>query len=479
MTKIAEKIKERLAEKATTDRFERSFYTRDLAPVPDIISTTVFNNLPDVVVRPTSIDEIVELMKLAEQEKVPVTPRAGATTAYLNAVPVKKGIVLDLTGFKGIVAVDEKNLTVTALAGTSWKELNAELEQYELTACSLPSSGESATIGGWFNMEGYGLGSYQYGCFHDQVTAAEIVLPKGEVIAAAADSRYPLEWFAGSEGTLGIVGALTFKVRNIPEAEEHFAVEYAGVEQVQSALEFLSKLDTEELPYNVHWSNPIFYRFLRELGYEVFTESNILLLTYQGKEPEVSRGRQIIHNMVEKTGGELKEAAEAAQEWEERFRSLRIKRGGPTLLAAEVIIPVKNLQLFCRQLQKIGQRAAVYGHMLDKERITTLVMYHADETQKIEYLFLMAKTKLIYDAAIKLGGRPYGIGLWNSVYLQKAYSQEQIRELQKIKKLLDPQKIINPGKILNPPLLVNPKLFALGAASANMISRMGRIGRGR
>lgn len=89
MTKAAERLSELLGDKVTTDAFERSFYARDLAPVPGFLSRTIFQNTPEIVVRPTSQDDIVAVMKIALEEKIPVTARAGATTAFLNAVPVK------------------------------------------------------------------------------------------------------------------------------------------------------------------------------------------------------------------------------------------------------------------------------------------------------------------------------------------------------------------------------------------------------
>ncbi|ATW25875.1 FAD-binding oxidoreductase [Candidatus Formimonas warabiya] len=479
MTKAAERLSELLGDKVTTDAFERSFYARDLAPVPGFLSRTIFQNTPEIVVRPTSQDDIVAVMKIALEEKIPVTARAGATTAFLNAVPVKGGIVLDTTGLKGILDIDEKNRWVKALPGTSWKKIDEELMEYGLTACSLPSSAEASTAGGWFNMEGYGIGSVKYGGFHDQVQSAQLVLAGGRIIRSEKEGEYPLSWFAGSEGTLGIVSELEFQVREAPEYTKNYALEYDTVSQVQEALEMTHKWDGPDAPYHVHWSNGDFHEFLDQLGYHAPIKNNLLLVTYQGNQAQVHRGEQMVKDLMGKTQGKWVDEETADAEWADRFRAMRIKRGGPTLLAAEVLLPSARLAHFCAQLAALGQRAAVYGHLLDRGRINILVMYHADETKVLEYLFLMAKTKKIYDAALGLGGRPYGFGAWNSLYLTRAYDQDRIQSMKEHKKMLDPLGIVNPGKVLDPPKVLNPRLFGLGTGSANLISGVLGIGRGR
>ncbi|KUO50075.1 MAG: hypothetical protein APF76_06315 [Desulfitibacter sp. BRH_c19] len=479
MTEGLTELEKKLNGNATSNEFERSFYTRDLAPVPDILSKVLFNSMPDMVIRPTSVDEIVQVLQTAHEDQIPVTPRAGATTAYLNAVPTQKGIVVDLTSLKGIINIDLDNLQVEVYVGTSWKELNAELKKHDLTVLSVPSSGEASTVGGWFAMEGYGIGSLKYGSFHKQVIAAEVVLPHGEIINSTVDSDYPLSWFAGSEGTLGIVTKITFKVRRTPEREVHIAIEYKNIKDIQDALLIIEDLNSDDIPYNVHWSNPDFYYMLKKIGYPAHEENHVLLVSCQGEHENTQASIQIVNEIAIKTNGEIVQNKTGENEWNERFRSLRIKRGGPTLLAAEVIIPINSLGEYYKLIENFGQRAATYGHMLDDHRIVLLLMYYADETKSLEYLFLMAKTQKVYNGAIKLGGRPYGIGVWNSVYIHKAYSPKFIKEIWGRKKLIDPKNIMNPGKIYGNSKLLHPKVFQIASSSANVISKFLGIGKGR
>lgn len=467
------------AEQVTTDPFERKFYARDLAPIPELLSKLLFKNLPDCVVRPMTAQDVAGVMVKAYAEQTPVTPRAGGTTAFLNAVPVQGGVVLDLTGLKGISQIDRENLTAEVWSGTSWKELRQGLAEFGLTTCSEPSSGESSTVGGWFNMEGYGIGSAAYGCFHNQVKHVQAVLADGRIIESTKDNCYPLHWFAGSEGTLGVTTKLTVQVRAIPEQELHLAVEYAGAAQVQEALTRLQSLPGAEAPYNVHWSNPDFSAMLARFGYATPSRQHVVTISYQGESTIVKQGEQTITAIALATGGKVLPREAGLHEWQERFRSLRIKRGGPTLLAAEVLLPVNRLAAFVQAVKKLKQKAAVYGHQLDNSQILIMIMFYADETRLLEYLFLLAKTKLLYDAALKLGGRPYGIGVWNAVYYARAYPAGERSARWERKKLLDPRNILNPGKIYTTPALLPPAAFGLGTAGANLLSSILQIGGGR
>ena len=122
-----------------------------------------------MVVRPADTEEVAEIMKTAFNHNIPVTPRAGASTVYFDSVPIKDGIVMDLNLIKGVVGVDEAGMTVTVKAGTTWSELDEYLNRRGLAPKSFPSSAPAASIGGWFCMMGYGIGSMKYGSLLSQV----------------------------------------------------------------------------------------------------------------------------------------------------------------------------------------------------------------------------------------------------------------------------------------------------------------------
>ncbi|HHW07204.1 MAG TPA: FAD-binding oxidoreductase [Clostridia bacterium] len=471
-------LADKLGAKMTMDEFERKFYTRDLAPVPKVMTQILFHTMPDAIVKPTAVEDIQEVLSFAQDQKTPVTPRAAATTAYLNTVPVNQGIVLDLNSLRGILSLESDTKVVEVWCGTPWIEVEEELNREGMAVCSCPSSGLSSTVGGWFSMEGYGIGSVQYGCFHDLVEEAEIVLPGGKVIHSTREGEYPLEWFMGKEGTLGVVTRIKFRIRQKPEVIRHFALGFKSLDDLAKAAMKLE--ETSAKPYNMHFANRVFFELQSELGFGTHcTDYEMLTVTYQGTEDEVQLGEREITRVARETGAMILDREVADEEWEQRFYALKIKRGGPTLLASEVILPLAKLDAFSQTVKKLGQRTAVYAHFMNDGKINCLVLYYADETKMPEYLFLLAKTKMVYDAALALGGRPYGTGLWNAVYVHRVYGADIRSRWLNRKTQLDPYNIMNPGKFYRPPALLHPAVFSLGAGMANGLSRSLGIGRGR
>ena len=478
MTQKYQRLMEEFQDQVTRDDFERSFYTRDLASVPPIMTRLMFQTKPDLVVSPLNEECIEETMRLAIEERLAVIPRAGATTAYMNTVPADGGILIDLNRLRGVLDIDKENLLAEAWSGTPWYEVEQTLQKNGFSLCTYPSSAVAATVGGWFNTEGYGIGSMQYGCFHDQVEAAQIYLPQGKWIDARQEGSYPLSWFMGKEGTLGIVSRVRFRIRHLPEAEYHAALAIDSFTQLVSIINRLAG----QAPgaYNVQFSDSDCFSMQADLGYEVpLHDRHLVCITYQGSAEEIKAAKKNVQQLAADTGAEMMPEQVGQEVWDDRLYALKIKRGGPTLLAGEVALSADKIPLFYQQVKKLNQRTAVYGHFMGPNKANILVQYYADESKNIQYLFQMAKTKRIYDAAISLGGRPYGVGIWNSVYLKRVFPEDILRQRKAIKHELDPLGIMNPGKYYSPPALLHPVLFGMGSGIANGISSLVGIGKGR
>ncbi|MCL5960463.1 MAG: FAD-binding oxidoreductase, partial [Chloroflexi bacterium] len=161
---IEEHLKGILGEAVTASPLERELYAHDLAAVPPFLSRALVRATPDIVAKPRSTEEVSAVLKYASDQRVTVTPRAAGSTAFHNSVPTKGGILLDLNALRGIVGVDAGRKTVTVLPATRWKELDDELRYgWGLAVKTYPTSAPSGTVGGWFNMGGFGVGSLKYG----------------------------------------------------------------------------------------------------------------------------------------------------------------------------------------------------------------------------------------------------------------------------------------------------------------------------
>lgn len=483
----AEKVKgllSLLGDRATANPFELGLYQYDLAAVPSLLSRTLFRTLPDVVVRPRSVEEVAAVLKYAAQQRLPVTPRAAASTAYYNAVPTRGGILLDLNGLRGILHVDSERATATVMAATRWKELDDELRyKWELAVKSYPTSAPASTIGGWFNMEGWGIGSLRYGGMHGQVLRAQAVLPGGEVVELTPTSNPPLSWLAGSEGTLGVITSLELSLRPAPEAESHHLIAFTGFASLQEAAGRLAHLDNK--PYHLHFADNMFTQVVKQAGFDTQAppDLHLLLTHYQGIRAEVEAAEGLIAGIIRQTGGKELGRDLAQEEWRNRFSEVRAKRAGPSLLGAETLLPLGVIAKYIESVKALGDRTRLpiytYGAVVSPDWCQPNSFFPTDERRRWPYLTALSVTKGLQDRAARLGGRPYGVGVWNTPYLGRIWTGVDRRERQRRKALLDPYGIMNPGKLYAAPHLLRKPFFGLAMGALNLLRRLGPFGETR
>lgn len=186
-------------------------------------------HIPDVVVLPESTDEVVDIIKIANELKIPVVPRAGATGLADGAVPLKRGILLDVKRMNQIIEIDDVNMTVTVQPGVGMLELNKVLGRMGLFYPDDPASYPCAIIGGRIGSGGFSLIGGGYGHVANLVISQEIVLPTGKIIRVGGGGGKKIrkssvgynlkDLFIGHQGTLGVTTEATLDICKKPEAE--------------------------------------------------------------------------------------------------------------------------------------------------------------------------------------------------------------------------------------------------------------------
>jgi len=477
-----QQIKQKYGNRATDSRFECSLYSRDLASIPAFIVNPLFNTMPDLVVRPTSAEEVAEILKVVYTSDIPVTPRAGASTAYFGSIPIKGGVVIDLNLINGVVGLSETEMTVTTKAGTTWSDLDEYLNSKGFSSKSFPSSAPVATVGGWFCMKGYGIGSLKYGSLLSQVKAIEVVLPGGEIRRFFRDSEPPLDWFFASEGTLGVITEVELEVRKL-NPMKHFLMPCPDVSEMAKILAAVK--DAKIPPYNLHFADQQCVRRLHKLGFSPgqIEAGCLLAIDYEGTVEELTQAQEIMAALImdhPKMGPLPEETAKT--EWTEKFMALRLKRGGPSILGGEVWLPIRELVGYLADIQKMAARYNLevlsYGHVVTPQHATIMTFFYADEKRTVDYILNFGLIKKIYDVGSRHCGYPYGVGLWNTPYIGRIFSPLRLADLRKRKKKLDPKGLMNPGKVYRWPFMMNPLHFGLAmgilAGLARLIGRGGR-----
>ena len=399
---------------------ERKLYGHDIAAMPGLVKPLIGDTVPDAVVQPESEAELVELVRWAAANKIPLTPRGKATSGYGGVLPVKHGIVVDFYHLRQLVSLDKQALTVTVQSGMVFERLDDLLADHGLTLRLYPSSYPSSTVGGWLAQGGAGIGSFEAGWFRDNVVSARVVLPDGSVRVFEGQD---LELISDAEGITGLISEVTIRVQPREEMDVlSFAV--PGPQGLQRVFEAMV---AERLPiWSVLFINPKMAEMKNEapvrehLGHPVehkpeLPVAYITTLTFRARDGETVKAR--VQALVAEAQGTVLAPEIAHHEWENRFRLMIVKRLGPSLVPAEIVVPLGNLGAALAELeQQIRQPLVKEGVVIrqgrnGKPEVVILGFIPSDQ-RKLSYTFVFGLSLSVMKIAEKHGGGAYSTGLY-------------------------------------------------------------------
>ena len=435
---------------------ERKLYGHDIAAMPSLIKPLVGNTTPDAVVQPETEEELVELTRWAAENNVPLTPRGKASSGYGGVLPVKKGVVVDFYRMNRIIKVDPEAQTAIVQAGIIWEKLDRELEKHGLTLRLYPTSYPASTAGGWLAQGGAGIGSYEAGWFRDNVISARVVLPDGTV---KDFSGADLDLIADVEGITGLISELTIRVQP-KEALELLAI---GCSDAHDLQQLLQSLVDEELPIwslifinprmaelknkaplMEHYGHPIEERVLLPAAY-------IITLTFRAKDRQAVMDG--LPELLKPCQAEILSDRIAQHEWKQRFKLMVVKRLGPSLVPAEVVIPLSALGNVMSEIeQKVAQPIVKEGVVIREssngQPEVVILGFIPSDQRDFNYNFVFGLTMSIIKIAEKYGGRAYATGLYFTRKAPQVLGEDRVRRLKAYKTRVDPRNIMNPGKVL-------------------------------
>ncbi|KAB2943343.1 MAG: FAD-binding oxidoreductase [Candidatus Methanoperedens sp.] len=456
-----EYLEEKFKTRVTFDPVERTLYGHDIAAIPALVKPLIGNTTPDAVVQPQNEEELIEIVKWAVLSNVPLTPRGKATSGYGGAIPVKKGIVVDFYRMKKVLAIDANNLIVTVQPGITWEKLDAELKKQNLTIRLYPTSYPSSTVGGWLAQGGAGIGSYEYGYFRENVVRAKVVLPSGEVKDFAGDE---LELIADAEGITGLITEVTLRIQPYED------IEVAGLAcpDANRLQELVNTIIGSKLPiWSMVFINPQMAEMknrapVMEHGGHAAQERVMLpakyILTLAFRKKDSSTVRAALPDLVNSFGAEVLSDKIAGHEWENRFKLMVVKRLGPSLVPAEVIIPLSSLgdvmgEIQNKVFQPIVKEGVIIRNGINGEPEVVILGFIPGDQRKFSYSFVFGLVLSIMKIAQKHGGRPYATGLYFSKKADSILGKERMDRLRTFKNKTDPKNIMNPGKVTGSSLM--------------------------
>jgi len=415
---------------------------------------------PQMVVWPQSATEVSEILKFANQHRIPVTPRSGGSSLEGNPIPVQGGIVLAMSRMDRILEIRPEDLQVRVQPGVIYDELNQRLGKYGLFFPPAPGSADVATIGGMVANNSSGLHAVKYGGTKDYVLKLEVVLPIGQIItvgsnAAKSVSGYDLvRLFTGSEGTLGVVTEITLRLRGLMEKTAGIAVFDTVREVADTVFEMVRYGLT---PAALELMDAEIVRTVNRWKDLTLQEAPILVMEFHGtpagvrEEVEYAKEICIDHNCRQfEMGISTEERDRIWQGRKEAHNAVKYLNTDCTVTIGDIVVPISRYPEAVEKAYEAGRkhdiRVATFGHAGDGNLHTEILAEKGDEDAK-------RRAELVNEEivrwAISVGGTAtgeHGIGIGKRKFMALEHGAS-LEVMKQIKRLLDPNDILNPGKI--------------------------------
>lgn len=430
--------------------------------------TEKLNYPPDVVVKPSSTEEISKILKYCNENLIPVTPRGAGTGLSGGAIPHNGGVVISTEKLNKIIEIDERNLQVITEPGVITEVLQNAVKEKNLFYPPDPASRGSCFIGGNISENSGGPKAVKYGVVKDYVLNLEIVLPTGEIIWTGANvlknsTGYNLtQLIVGSEGTLGIVTKIVLKLIPLPKYDLLILAPFASLEKASEAVSAIFRAGF--IPSAMELIERDALNVVSKMvdSYVVPIDENIaahLIVEVDGNNIDVlmSEMEAIAELLQQFDAGEIFFADDAQQKnelWKLRRRVAEdVKLAGYTI-EEDTVVPRAELPALIKGVKELGRQhnfhAVCYGHAGDgnlhirikKEGIPN--SYGNEEMNKI--------LRVLFELVKSLGGTisgEHGIGLIQKDFLHIVFNEANLRLMREIKKAFDPNNILNPGKIFD------------------------------
>lgn len=422
---------------------------------------------PHVVVKPITPHEIANIMKLANEYKIPIVPIGGQTGLSGGALAINGGIGLSMERFNRILAIDEMNLQVITEPAVITQVLKEKVAEQGLFYPVDPSSMGSCFIGGNIAENSGGARAVKYGVTKDYVLNLEVVLPNGEIIWTGANTLknstgYNLtQLMVGSEGTLAIITKIVLKLLPLNQHNILLLVPFFKAEQACEAVSaiFRAGITPSALEFMerdaIDWS----LKYVDGISVEVKPEHKAhLLIEVDGSYPEILiQEAEKILEVVEQFDIDDVLFADSIEQknalWKMRRGVAEAVKANSVYKEEDTVVPRYELPKLLKGIKEIGTKygfkSVCYGHAGDGNLHVNIIKGNmSDDCWRNE---IPKGIREIFELTVQLKGTlsgEHGIGLVQKSYMDIAFNSTQLNLLKGIKELFDPNNILNPGKIL-------------------------------
>lgn len=418
--------------------------------------------MPDAVVIPQNTEQVVQVMKYASANKIPIVSR-GAGSGYTGgSLPVKGGIVVSFEQMNKILSVDKEKMYAVVEPGVVTQNFFDEMEKLGLFYPPDPSSLKTSTLGGNVAECAGGLRGRKYGVTKNYVLGLEFVLYDGEIVPTGVlspegDSGYDLSGIViGSEGTLAVITKIALKLLKKPPYEETIL---AGFNNMEDAAKVVADITVSGItPSILEFIDGDTLACVLEFIQtdQVEKAAAVLLIETDGEKEQAHKEAEEIIKLCQKNNAKSLKFADTKEEkdnlWKiRRSVSASLLRHSPTKVNEDVAVPPSQLPELVRGIKKLSTDYNVqintFGHAGDGN---LHVNFMTDSRDKAKMHRVEQGVEKLFDLTLKLGGTlsgEHGIGTTKARFMEKEVGKSGIEFMKKVKRAFDPDGIINPGKI--------------------------------
>lgn len=418
--------------------------------------------LPDAVVFVENIEQVLKVVKIANEQMTPIICRGAGTNTVGACVPTHGGIVLNFSKMNKILEINPENMTARVQPGVVVGDLQKAVEKQGLFYPPDPSNLKISTIGGSIAQNSAGARCFKYGATKDYIIDMLVVMANGELIRTGSNTiknatGYNLgSIFIGSEGTLGIVVEATIKL--IPKPEETQVI-MAYFDTVEDSIYAVNKIiEKQVFPATIDFMDKNAIKTVEKFyptGLLCDKES-ALIIELDGYNTEISRQRETICEILRTNNAANIQYSRTKEEAEHIWAARRSSMAActklkPNVTTDDIIVPRSNLAKLVKGVQDICTRhnltVCLVGHVGDGSVHPQIPI---DYNNKDEYKHYKIAKSEIYQLTTRLGGiisGEHGIGLEKKAYITQVVDGGALGYMRQIKKIFDPKNILNPYKI--------------------------------
>ena len=423
-----------------------------------------FFSKPEVVVFPESTEQVAEVVKLANQYLVPLTPRSAGSNVAAAAIPVYHGIVVELEKMNKILTLDPDNLYATCETGVITGQLQEEARKHGLLYAGDPSSSESCQIGGNVANNAGGNKAVKYGTTRHQIYSLKVVTPTGDIVTLGArlqkcSTGLCLEQLlAGSEGTLGIITEVTVRLRPLPPYNFNMVCVFKTDEEAFALPNKILKagIDPTSIEFMDNAALKLTCDFLGEKFPHVDEGCDYVIVTVETfDEDELDKKMEKLCDLAEAIGS-IDEFEADKRIWKLRKQFAEAARDKDRMFQTEdFVVPLDQIHNITKQIPELREKYDLFcvtvAHIGDGN-IHVLPLNVNGLSPEEWYEKIKKFHRDLFPRVYALGGKmsgEHGIGSKKLEEFALCTPTAELNMIKAIKKALDPNNIMNPGKLVD------------------------------